>query len=128
MNNVSDLDILLSGSSGDNYISIGFSSGSVIANKFGTASSMKNSWQHLAFSMTTSNSVSVYANGTLKNTFTSSLSCPANTSQAQFIHDGNITAGTTYTSAYTSLKGYVDDYRIYNGVLSAAEILRIYSE
>ena len=74
------------------------------------------------------NVVCVYTNGVLKNTYTSNLSRPSDTSQAHFMHDGNILSTTPYTSNYTSLYGYVDDYRIYNSVLSNTQISSIYSE
>jgi hypothetical protein len=97
--------------------------------RFGTAASMKNSWKHLAFSMNrTTKAVRVYTNGLLQQTFTSSVTAPDNLSQAQFMHTGNISSGTAYTSIYTSLKGYVDDYRIYNSVLTDDQILSIFNE
>jgi hypothetical protein len=116
-NNIGDLDVIIKGELTPPAVIMNFSS----PISFGTAAGMKTSWQHIAFTMNkTTKLVNVYTNGQYQNNFTTTVAFPSNTSEFQFIHDGP-------NSAYTSLYGYVDDYRIYDSELTAADISSIYN-
>jgi hypothetical protein len=118
-NNVGELDVIVRGELNPPVVTIG---NFTTPNIFGSAAVMKTSWQHIAFTMNkTSKLVKVYTNGQYQNNFTATVIFPSNTSEFQFMHDG------PYSSSYTSLYGYVDDYRIYDSELTAADILSIYN-
>jgi len=79
-----------------------------------------NTWTHLAASISATGYISLYINGVNQSTLTNpQQSAPSATTS--IIVGGNVTG--TFSAMF---KGLVDDVRIYNQVLSAAQIQTIY--
>ena len=76
-----------------------------------------NTWKHLTITVNSNRLVSIYTDGVKKsNTFTVA-SFPENTAGFRIFSGAK---------GYTGMQGYIDDYRIYNTMLTDAEILSIY--
>ena len=88
-----------------------------------TKSFFEDTWRHLAITINTSTTrVKMYTDGVLRHTFiTNLITFPTTTGGFRILMgtpDG--------TGDFSSFKGHVDDYRIYNTTLTDAEILSIY--
>ena len=79
----------------------------------------KFTWKHIAITINRSTkNVTLYSNGNSASTFTLSSNVPESTKYFRFM------SSNVYMD---SLKGNMDDYRIYNSELSAADILSVYN-
>lgn len=85
-------------------------------------------WIHVTGTILPANNLALYINGVLIGTTAlpttaTTLTTAITTSPANFVRLGGVSSGNTY--AY---KGYLDDVRIYNRALTAAEVYTLYSK
>ncbi len=78
-----------------------------------------NKWIHIAATRTSGGVTNIYVNGLLSGTANQSAGSPVSGTTNVII--GNVSDGTS------GFKGSMDDMRIYNRVLSASEILKLYN-
>jgi hypothetical protein len=118
---VEQLDIAYSGSTGDSFLTMYLQNGMVGSNAlvFASGTCFRNRWLHIAVSFTAGKTVTQYLNGRKINTWITSTTIPTNTTHFTLFRPDSATA-------YTQLNGYIDDYRIYNRVLSDTVINEIY--
>lgn len=145
-NNIRPMDILVMKYTGTNHVFMNFQN-QANYNYFDKTSTadFNNTWKHITITVDTTNNVTCMYTDGVKNT---SLITPTQTSfpfnTSPYNQVGTFwkqiigspfptnTAGFRImcaggnNSSYTSMNGYIDDYRIYNTILTDAEILSIY--
>ena len=89
-----------------------------------TLSFFNDTWRHLAITINTSTGqVQMYTDGAKRNEFnnTFGITFPSNSAGFRILQ-----GCANSVTAYSGLNGYVDDYRIYDTMLTDAEIMSIY--
>jgi hypothetical protein len=99
---------------------------------FGTYAQLRNTWKHITI-VDRETTATIYTDGIkqLKNgnsifTYQSGTRRPSNTSVFKIMSRGIIPTGTILEDTYGGTICYVDDYRIYDTMLTDAEIMNIY--
>ena len=82
-----------------------------------------NTWYYIAITVSSAG-VNFYINGYANGTYTTSTSVTS----AIYGNTVNLFLGALNTSGSNPFNGYIDDFRIYNGVLSEAQIGTIYTD